>query len=226
MEVIILAGGFGTRLKSVVPDLPKPMANVAGKPFLEILLNSLIKKGAKRIILSVGYMANKIIDYFGNDFAGIEIIYEIENSPLGTGGAIYNALKKCTSDHVLVLNGDTFFDIDILLAEFTWQKNYTPLIFGCLVSDTSRYGRLDIDKNNRIIGFKEKGESGSGLINAGGYLLPVNIFGEKLIEMPFSFENDFLVKILNVIKFEALIVSGKFIDIGIPDDYARAQLEF
>ena len=78
MEVIILAGGFGTRLKSVVPDLPKPMANVAGKPFLEILLNSLIKKGAKRIILSVGYMANKIIDYFGNDFAGIEIIYEIE----------------------------------------------------------------------------------------------------------------------------------------------------
>ena len=127
MEAIILAGGFGTRLRRVVPNLPKPMAKVAGRPLLEILLLSLSRKGFKRIILSVGYMADSISNYFGFNYEGMDLIYAREEKPLGTGGAVRLALLSCKQDHVFVFNGDTFFP-DIKSTEWKKisQQNFEP----------------------------------------------------------------------------------------------------
>ncbi|MBC7204204.1 MAG: NTP transferase domain-containing protein, partial [Pusillimonas sp.] len=142
MEAIILAGGFGTRLRTVVPDLPKPMARVAGKPFLEILLKSLAQKGFKRVVLSLGYKANVIVSHFGNEFQGLTLKHAVEEHPLGTGGAIRLALSHCMNDRVFVFNGDTFLDLECELVEQLWQRNHRPIIVGRTVPDTSRYGRL------------------------------------------------------------------------------------
>ena len=112
MEAIVLAGGFGTRLRQVVTDVPKSMAPIAGRPFLEILLGSLARKGFQRIVLSLGFMAEKISDHFGTHFAGLELAYVVEETPLGTGGAVRLASTACTQDHVFVLNGDTYVDLE------------------------------------------------------------------------------------------------------------------
>jgi D-glycero-alpha-D-manno-heptose 1-phosphate guanylyltransferase len=222
MEVIILAGGFGARLKKEVPNLPKPMAPVAGQPFLEILLKSLSKKGFLRIILSLGYMSEKIVNYFGDNFLGMDLIYVIEDKPLGTGGAIRKSLKKCNNDHVLVLNGDTFIDIDVQGIEEQWQENNVPIIVACSVPDTSRYGRLEIN-DRRVTGFSEKDMAGRGLINAGCYLLPTNLLERYSEGKNFSFETDFLYDALNKYRFDCFMSQSVFIDIGVPEDFERAQ---
>ena len=143
MEAIVLAGGFGTRLKAVVFDLPKPMAPVAGKPFLERLLKSLAQKGFTRIVLALGYMAEKVIEHFGSRFEGMELVYEIESTPLGTGGAVRLALTQCLTDHVFVFNGDTYLDLEVSHVEAHWQMNQMPIIVARDVLDTARYGRLE-----------------------------------------------------------------------------------
>ncbi|MGZ3748316.1 MAG: nucleotidyltransferase family protein [Pseudobdellovibrionaceae bacterium] len=224
MEAIILAGGLGTRLREVVPDLPKPMASVAGRPFLEILLSSLAQKGFHRVILSLGHMAEKISKHFGNNFYGMELVYEIESIPLGTGGALRASLLHSKNDHIFVFNGDTYLDIESQEMEKKWKKNHKPLIVSCHVPDTSRYGRLDVSAGrvNRLI---EKGKSGPGLINGGCYLIPTNILNGFIVGHQFSFEADFLAKALQHQYFEIFVSNGLFIDIGIPEDYARAQTE-
>lgn len=224
MEAIILAGGLGTRLREVVPELPKPMAHIAGRPFLEILLNSLAQKGFHRVILSLGHMADKVVAHFGTHFCGIELVYEIEKSPLGTGGALRSALLQATKDHIFVFNGDTYLDIEAEELENAWKKNHRPLIVACEVADTARYGSLNT-KAGLVIGMTEKGQSGPGLINAGCYLIPTNILDAFTIGQNFSFETDFLKKTLGIKNFELFVTKGRFIDIGIPEDYARAQIE-
>jgi len=224
MEAIILAGGFGTRLREVVPDLPKPMAPVAGRPFLEILLLSLARKGFRRVVLSLGYMADTIVAHFGDHCAGIELIYEIEQTPLGTGGAIRQAMLRCTADHVFVFNGDTYLDLEAQEVEARWQKHRAPIIVAREVHDTARYGRLDID-GGRVLGFAEKGRKGSGLINAGCYVLPIDVLNDFLPGEPFSLESDFLAKVVGERQFDLFVTNGCFIDIGVPEDYARAQSE-
>lgn len=224
MEAIVLAGGLGTRLRQVVPDLPKPMAPVAGKPFLEIVLGSLAKKGFRRVVLSVGHMAEKIVEHFGVQFAGMEIVYEIEQSPLGTGGAIRNSLHRCLSDHIYVFNGDTFLDLEAAAVETHWRRSKVPIIVAREVSDTFRYGRLEI-VNGAVRGFMEKGSSGAGAINAGCYVLPRGILDEYPPGEVFSFEADFLSRMVKIHRFDVFLSKGLFIDIGIPEDYARAQEE-
>ena len=224
MEAIILAGGFGTRLRSVVPDLPKPMAPIAGMPFLEILLKSLSRKGITRVILSVGHMHDKIVSCFGDTFLGLPITYEIEATPLGTGGAIRQSLRHCRDDHALILNGDTFLDLEINAVEEQWQRTHRPIIVAREVEDTRRFGRLEAS-DGRITRMTEKGMAGRGFINAGAYILPVHILDSFTPGQPFSIEADFLVKELDVQPFDIFITRGDFIDIGIPEDYARAQVE-
>jgi len=224
MEAIILAGGFGTRLKSVVANVPKPMAPINGRPFLEILLNMLIAKGFTRVILSVGYLSNQIVAYFGFKFNGLPIEYEIEEIPLGTGGAIKRAMRRCLSDHVYIFNGDTFLDLEILAVEHRWNRNKKPIIVGREVSDSSRYGGLDVRKGC-VMDFFEKGCFGSGLINAGCYVFPADLFEKCMLTPPFSIENDYLAAEVSEQCFDCFISNGKFIDIGIPEDYARAQAE-
>lgn len=222
MEAIVLAGGFGTRLRQVVADVPKPMAPIAGRPFLEILLGSLARKGFARVVLSLGFMAEKISDHFGTRFAGVDIAYVVEDTPLGTGGAIRLALEACTQNHVFVFNGDTYLDLEVQSLEQQWQAKRHPIVVGRQVPDTSRYGRLVID-GGHITCFAEKGIAGPGLINAGCYVLATDTLAKFPLNQPFSIETDYLVPKVTSATVEVFVTEGMFIDIGIPEDYARAQ---
>ena len=221
-EAVILAGGFGTRLKPLVPDVPKAMAPVAGKPFLEILLTHLEKKGIRHVILSVGYLAEIIEAHFGNSFASIHISYAHENEPLGTGGALRFAMRQCREDVTLALNGDTFLDVDLERAMREWRHHRAPIIFGVHSRDTARYGSLLTD-GRRVTGFLEKGRKGPGIINAGSYLFPITLFDGRELPASFSLEQDFLAREISRRPFRLFPADEPFIDIGVPEDYLLAQ---
>lgn len=222
MEAIVLAGGFGTRLRQVVADVPKPMAPIAGRPFLEILLGSLAEKGVSRVVLSLGFMAEKISGHFGSRFSGLDITYVVEDTPLGTGGATRLAATACTQDHVFVFNGDTYLDLEVDLLERQWQAKRHPIVVGRQVPDTTRYGRLVVD-GDRITSFAEKGIAGPGLINAGCYVLATDALAQFPLNQPFSIETHYLVPEVARATVEVFVTEGMFIDIGIPEDYALAQ---
>lgn len=224
MEAIVLAGGLGTRLQQAVPDLPKPMAPVCGQPFLEILLASLSRKGCRRVVLSLGHMAEIVVRHFGSAFAGMQLQYEIEATPLGTGGALRQALRQCKSEHVLILNGDTYLDLEVEEIMMQWQRMQLPIIVLREVPDTARYGRVDTAEG-RVVRFVEKGIPGLGLINAGAYVFPKDIAKHFPADEAFSLEADFLARAVGISPFQFFVSRGHFIDIGIPEDYARAQLE-
>lgn len=224
MEAIILAGGFGTRLRQLVADVPKPMAPIADRPFLEILLGSLARKGFRRVILSLGFMAEKISGHFGSEFAGMAITYVVEVKPLGTGGAIRLAMEQVTSDHVFVFNGDTFLDLEVQEIEELWVLSHRALIISREVSDTARYGRLLVT-NGVLTGFSEKGKAGPGLINAGCYVFSKNQLDAYKAGQPFSIEEHYLVPMASMGLFDVFVTEGQFIDIGVPEDFLRAQTE-
>lgn len=222
MEAVILAGGFGTRLRQFVPDAPKPMAPIGDKPFLEILLGSLATKGFEHVVLSLGYMAEQISSYFGKDFAGIQIDYVVETAPLGTGGAVRLALTQCHEDHVFIFNGDTFLDLEATQVEHQWQVNGQPIIVGKVVPDSARYGRLLVD-DGYVCGFTEKGVSGPGLINAGCYVIPTDLLESWPLNQPFSLESEYFAQVVGKAQVQIFETSGLFIDIGVPEDFFRAQ---
>jgi len=222
-EAIILAGGFGTRLKNTIPNLPKPMAPIAGIPFLHILLSLLSRKGIKHVVLSLGYMAENISSYFGIKFQSVEITYVIEEAPLGTGGAVRLAMTKCKEDHIFIFNGDTFVDCDLDELEIEWQKYKLPIIVGCSVPNAERYGRLVVS-NGYITDFSEKGISGPGQINAGCYLLGLHDLDYQALNKPFSLEEDFFIFKAKKSNLRIFNTQGIFIDIGIPEDFSRAQI--
>jgi len=226
---IILAGGFGTRLQSVVSDLPKPMAPVNGEPFLNYQLNYLKHYGIKKVIFSVGYLAGKIQDYYKSNYKGLEIDYVVEKLPMGTGGGIRLGLEKCRDEYALVLNGDSFFDVD-LHEFFRLHINESARFSLSLrnVNDSSRYGTIETDANDRIISFKEKTNiSKEGRINGGVYILDKILYLNSTPEgKNFSIEKDFFEKQLNNLLIKGFESGGYFIDIGIPEDYAKAQHDF
>ena len=222
MEAVILAGGFGTRLREVVPDLPKSMAPIAGRPFLEILLEMLARKGFTRVVLSLGFMSEKIIRHFGESCAGIDLVYEVESQPLGTGGAIRAALARCLTDHVFIFNGDTYLDIEADALELLWQASRHPVIVVRDVPDTARFGRVEM-RDGRVHSFLEKGSPGRGLINAGCYVLPKNALDDFPLGQSFSLETEFFAKYLQRVRFDGFVTHGRFIDIGVPEDYELAQ---
>lgn len=224
MEAIILAGGFGTRLRAVVPDLPKPMAPVGERPFLAILLMQLAQAGFQRVVLALGYKAETIQAYFGAHYAGMTLVYTVEDTPLGTGGAIRQALSLCQDDHIFIFNGDTYLALEIGEVEACWQKLKSPIIVARSVPDTARYGRIE-SSHNRFTGFSEKGASGPGLINAGCYVFPPNLLDTFEPGSAFSLETDFLAHAVHKQDFRVFVTDGHFIDIGVPEDYARAQIE-
>jgi D-glycero-alpha-D-manno-heptose 1-phosphate guanylyltransferase len=222
LEAIVLAGGLGTRLRECVPDRPKVMALIADKPFLSLLLTSLSEKGFEHVILSVGFMADSIIDYFGGAFLNLRLTYVKEETPLGTGGGLRLAMEKITTDHVYILNGDTFLDLDVEGLERLWDASHNPVIVGCQVEDASRYGCLVLDKNH-VIGFSEKENTGAGIINAGTYVFTPKQLEKFALHQKFSLETDYLASAVQEEKFNFFLNSGKFIDIGIPKDFERAQ---
>lgn len=226
-EAIILAGGFGKRLRSVINDIPKPMANINNKPFLEYLITKLSKQGINKIIFSVGYKYEIIQNYFGNIYNNISFIYAIEEEPLGTGGAIRNALNFVNNNDVFIVNGDTFFNINYInLFNFHKSKSSKLSIALKNISYTERYGSVEINQDNKIISFLEKAPKSNVLINGGIYL--VNKFFIHSLETPktFSFEKDFIEKYFDNYDFYGLPFDNYFIDIGIPEDYIKACKEF
>lgn len=222
MEAIVLAGGKGTRLQSVVSDVPKPMAPIGDMPFLEYILKYLKRNGVHRVILSVGYKRDIIQNYFSNSFEGIELVYSSEDEPLGTGGAIKKALEQVKTDELYIINGDTFFDID--LQQLALQENSKIVLALKTMHDFDRYGCVECDKKNVVTNFSEKEYRTSGNINGGIYLISKNIFQNYELEEIFSFE-EFMQKEYNNLNITAKIFDGYFIDIGIPEDYERAQTE-
>lgn len=225
MEGIVLAGGFGSRLRPVVADLPKVMAPINGRPFLELVLDNLQRSGFTRITLSLGYLPEPIVQHFGPSFRGMELSYQIEDEPLGTGGAVRQALAHCLADSVFVFNGDTYLELEAAAVAALSQQTGSPVIVARQVPDTSRFGRLEIT-DGTVRRFAEKGVSGPGLINAGCYLFPRDLLDGFALGKPFALEQDFLVEAVPRIRFAAFETHGRFIDIGIPEDYARAQREF
>lgn len=227
MEAIILAGGFGTRLRSVVSDVPKPMAPIAGRPFLEILLDHLLPYGFTHIVLSTGYMHEKIEAHFGNSYRGIDLSYAVETTPLGTGGGILNAFSQCQHDDVVVLNGDTLFKVDYsLLADFYRRHNTRLAIILRQVSDISRYGAVQVDCSDRVSRFVEKNSAGGmGNINGGIYMMNCTLFDGYKPGDTFSFEKDIMQKRYLDEPFYAYPDSAYFIDIGVPEDYNRLNDE-
>jgi len=225
MEAIVLAGGFGTRLQQIVPDLPKPMASIAGRPFLEYVLDRLISTGINNITLSVGYKADVIMRHFGNRYRNAVIDYVVENEPLGTGGAISFALRGKVKESVLVLNGDTFLNIDYgQLINWYEQKPVAVAMVLREMPDISRYGSVVVAEDC-VTGFVEKGKVGPGLINAGVYIIQPEIFTSFGLVGRFSFETDILQAHCYKLLPRAFLTIAYFIDIGLPGDYERAQYE-
>lgn len=227
IECIILAGGLGTRLRSAIGDaIPKPMAKINGLPFLEILLQQCAQSGLKHIVLSTGYRARCIEEYFGRDFLGLRLSYCTESSPLGTGGAIKNALLSCANKYILVLNGDSFLDIN--LGEFFthasthMQKDKSLLSLALKTLENTRYGGVELDSKGIITHFSP---SGSNLINAGIYCIDSHIFKDFSTDECFSFEK-FIQEHCKDIKPLGFIKDSEFIDIGVPQDYKKAQIFF
>lgn len=228
MQAIILAGGFGTRLQQTVKNTPKPMAPIGNKPFLFYLLSYLKKHHFTDVVFSVYYLKEQIEQYFGNNFLGLNIQYAIENEPLGTGGAIINSLKYTNKDKPLaILNGDTFLEIDYQKLIKNHQDSKSNLTIALnKVDNCSRYGVVQTDKKNLITEFKEKSNNQEqGFINSGIYIINPKIFSNYDIKKKFSFETDFLVTFTKELKINSFKAKDYFIDIGIPEDYQKAQNE-
>jgi D-glycero-alpha-D-manno-heptose 1-phosphate guanylyltransferase len=223
-EAIILAGGFGTRLREAVPDLPKPMAPIAGRPFLAWQLDYLMAAGVTRVILSVGYKAETISDYFGDVYNGCAIHYVKEDEPLGTGGAIRLALTSATQERVFVCNGDTLCSANFaaLRARSGAQKNAVSVLVKH-VENAGRYGAIRFDAATQLIThFGEKSSSDAGFINAGIYDLPRHLFKDVEHVAPFSFESAVLQALVGTALY-AEAAGEFFIDIGIKEDYLKGQ---
>ncbi|EAK8782827.1 nucleotidyltransferase family protein [Campylobacter coli] len=214
MQAIVLAGGLGTRLKSVVQDLPKPMAPINGKPFLAFVLEYLKKQGIAEVILSVSYKYELIQEYFKDEFEGMKIRYNVEKELLGTGGAIKDALKLI-QNQVYVLNGDTIFDIDL---KKLFLNNSKICIALKQMQNFDRYGTVNVDDQGIVTSFEEKVFKKQGLINGGIYLLKKDIFDNFDLEKKFSFEK-FLQENFELLKIQTQIFNDYFIDIGVPQDY-------
>jgi D-glycero-alpha-D-manno-heptose 1-phosphate guanylyltransferase len=223
-EAIVLVGGLGTRLRSVVTDLPKPLAPVAGRPFLAHLLDQLASQGLHRVVLATGYLAEKVEQSIGHRWAGMDIAYSREAEPLGTGGAIRLATRMLQGEGVHLANGDTFLRYDLQALEHVVHANDAMLgVALAKVADVGRYGAVRVS-GNRVTSFLEKGGYGPGLINAGSYFLTTSgVENLPVDDDAYSFETRVLLPEAMAGRLAAYQDTRDFIDIGVPDDYALAQ---
>ncbi len=216
---IVLAGGKGSRLKSVVSDIPKPMAPVNGSPFLAIILKHLQNQGIEKVILAVGYKYEVIQEYFGDTFGNIDLVYSVEQIPLGTGGAIKRAFETGGIDEALVVNGDTFIDFSLKpLYEFYSYCDQDPVLLLKHLQNFDRYGSVDIDESFMVTNFNEKQYCKEGYINAGVYLFHKSVF-DSIEDVVFSFEKEVLESKNDTFNWHGYMQHRYFKDIGIPIDY-------
>jgi len=227
VTAVILAGGMGTRLRQVVSDRPKVMAEINGKPFLYYVLDQLAEVDIKRVVISTGYMADKIEEVIGFSYKGLKVDYSWEESPLGTGGALKLAGQSISMKYCLVMNGDSYTEFDpVSLFRSHKQKNASIVLLAKMVPGTSRFGTIQMNEQNEIIRFMEKGETtDSRLINAGVYIMKTSALQKIPEKIPCSLEYDFFPFMIgkNIYGYEA---EGKFIDIGTPESYSQAEKFF
>ncbi len=226
-EAVILAGGLGTRLRPVVNDVPKPLALVGGRPFLEYQLDYLIEQGIGRVVFSVGYLWHKIEQHFGDRYKTLSIDYAVEAEPLGTGGGLLQASELCQPDiSLLVLNGDTWFPVPVTELEAMQRQRQADVTIALRqASSVGRYAGIVLDDNNRIVNFLSSGDEGEGWINGGVYLLSPQILAHWCSQSgkALSLEKDLLeAGIAAGLSCYGYPADAAFIDIGVPEDYARA----
>jgi len=225
-QVVILAGGLGTRLKDVVPDKPKCMAPVGGRPFLEYVLCFLRRQGLTEVILAVGYRADRVLEYFGDGSRfGVRLAYSIEPTPLGTAGALKLADRLLSGDRVIVMNGDSIADVPLMaLLRYHTEKRALATIALAQVPNAARYGAVSLGPDGDIVRFQEKSNEGWGVISAGIYVLERRVIADIPSHKPVSLERDVFERLAGsgLYGFE---FDGFFIDIGTPEAYYKAQLE-
>lgn len=221
-EAIVLCGGLGTRLRSVVTTVPKCLAPVAGRPFLSYLLDRLAEQGVRRVVLATGYMADKVEEFVAERWKGMEVVHSREQVRLGTGGAVRDAAVHITQRRFIVMNGDSFAELNYseLLAALEPPGVHIAMALKH-VSDATRYGLVDFD-GEHITGLHEKGVAGPGYINAGVYALEDTALKSMPMHGPFSFETQCLAPAVSRGEVVGLAATEAFVDIGIPKDYARA----
>jgi D-glycero-alpha-D-manno-heptose 1-phosphate guanylyltransferase len=223
VDVVILCGGVGTRLKAVVDDKPKPMAEIDKRPFIDILIEHISTFGFQRFILCAGYKAESIQEYYKNKKCRVEILIKKEQELLGTGGAVKNVRSLISSNPFLVLNGDSFLDMDLYkFIEFHLEKKALLSIALINAEDTKSYGSIKTDSSGRIVRFSEKKAGQNGLINAGIYLFNREVLSLMPSDKKFSLEYDFFPKIVDR-EFYGYLAKGVFIDIGTPERYMQAK---
>lgn len=223
MIAIVLAGGLGTRLGALTETCPKPMLPVGSKPFLDYILDYLLDQGATKIILAVSYLSSQVSDYYSDRD---QVEFSVEESPMGTGGAIKLAFDNFNLEEAVVVNGDTIFKVPLnkLLSYHHENKALMSMALKPLES-CDRYGRVLSNEEGRVVSFEEKGFQGAGNINGGVYVVHKDIFS-GLSESKFSFEQDLIAKRLSDLPVAGLGFDDYFLDIGIPEDYKRAQVEY
>jgi len=226
-EVLILCGGEGRRLRSMISEVPKPMAPIGEKPFLDYLVRTIEKQGFKNFCFLTGYKSELIVEYFKKHFSHLNLRFSVEESPLGTGGAILKAIQSTDINNFLVVNGDTFFDINLADFEATWKPGTFKIALRT-VADVSRYGKVEIGPNDQITSFVEKNAisgASAGLINGGIYYFSKNLLEKTASSDKFiSLEKEIFPAILKSEKMYSKVFSDDFIDIGIPEDYIRAKV--
>jgi len=227
VTAVILAGGFGTRLRQVVSDRPKVMAEINGKPFIAYILDQLVAAGIDRVIISIGYMADIVGNTIGARYNGLHVDYSREETPLGTAGALKLAGPAVSTEYCLVMNGDSYTEFDPILFFMTHkQKNANITLLVKTVDDTTHFGIIQMNEQNEINKFMEKERStGTGLINAGIYIMKTSVLQKIPDKAPCSLEYDFFPAMIgkNIYGYEA---KGRFIDIGTPESYLEAEKFF
>jgi D-glycero-alpha-D-manno-heptose 1-phosphate guanylyltransferase len=224
MEAIILAGGLGTRLRAAVPDVPKCMAPVAGKPFIDHVIQEALNAGVTRFIFSLGYMHEVIEKHLDQAFPNLDLIVSVETHPLGTGGGIKAACTHTNESNCIVLNADTLFRVDLKkLMNYHLQHKAICSLALKPMHNFDRYGAVKINKDGFIQSFEEKKPVKEGLINGGVYVLNIPAFLSLGLPEKFSFEKDFLEAWLDSETMMGLVQEGYFVDIGIPEDFIKAD---
>lgn len=228
MECVILAGGFGTRLKHLLNNKPKSLAPINDRPFLSYLIESLKSKKVDKFIFSLGYLSDQVINFLEINYENLDYEFVIDPLPLGTGGAIRLALEKCYNESILIVNADTFFDIDLGEMFLFHHAKKSDCTFALKpLENYNRYGTVELDFNARIKKFTEKKRTKKGLINGGYLILKKELLIEKFnSNIEFSFEKDFIEIYLDELNAFGFISNEYFIDIGVTEDYVKSQADF
>ncbi len=224
----ILAGGLGTRLRSRIADRPKVLAPVHGRPYLTYLLHQLADAGVRSVVLLTGYLADQIRSAFGDSYAGLRLMYSLESSPLGTAGALRQALPHLLSPTILLLNGDSYCEAPLAdFQNFHSRRAADISLVLTRLEDCSRYGRVQLASDSRVLCFEEKTQAGGpGWINAGIYLIQRELVEEIPPGRPTSLERDLFPGWVARKSFCGFPCTGQFLDIGTPESYAQSETFF